>query len=795
MVREDGGGNVLTGAAVAAQMHALETVLPFDSTLIVWGSMQGNQYTLLYLAGVISPVDMVLLPSYLSLEPAVRSVVRQLNTSSLSLVVPAAHLHAACRVVRAHERSGIRVRLVSLGAATSCNATAWDEMVGPLTAPRNTSVPPSTARRRPARQFVARRDVHGLPELTVWEEHQLGSYARQQASYCAQHQIGGLHVTPVSSPDAAPFILGGLVCGFPIVAMPRGFSRLGAHVDALSGPYEIVANPAQWRWVEEAYRLHAFAHARVKRLCAGSVPQLAPRPLVRPAHACMCGGGAVEPRLVEIFRKELSCRSVLVLWGSMELGSIGASFDGGETFTLADPIRWDVRPIGPYGQRHGQRRAWSSSSSAVGGAVGELWLETRTQARHADGVSYAGRVEDGLVRTRNVVLVLLNRSGVPARNIPATRRVQVLDKTTALFRMAAAGKHTGSWVPTGLLERRVESAGTVLRAAIFSASDATDGGGVGGTSPSSAALVCVVWPTDRSQAHDAATFQRWVEAAVTEAVKSDGWPVPSFTRPPIHVVVAGEPWEYRPRAKLQAMLREYFLGAGGEPVSARHAAAGLMHHARLLRAKMHEVAAGAVTAGATGIVDDALIRILCRSLLACLADGACFQRNHDGSLREPERRLTAYDPDASLSARLARFDDVPWQLWDGREACATQAPAAHNWECETTSAPPSAIQLAAAIRMLSASRELLLDVIPAVMPSLGLLQPLGMRFRLRLECAAAVATQAPELLGQRSADVYVSVLRICRPEWFETVEAPQQARAATPWWEAAIRASASASHA
>ena len=51
----------------------------------------------------------------------------------------------------------------------------------------------------------------------------------------------------------------------------------------------------------------------------------------------------------------------------------------------------------------------------------------------------------------------------------------------------------------------------------------------------------------------------------------------------VRVVVAREGWEFRPRAKLQALLRRYFLGPGGEAASALEAANALSVHARLLR--------------------------------------------------------------------------------------------------------------------------------------------------------------------------------------------------------------------
>ena len=119
----------------------------------------------------------------------------------------------------------------------------------------------------------------------------------------------------------------------------------------------------------------------------------------------------------------------------------------------------------------------------------------------------------------------------------------------------------------------------------------------------------------------------------------------------------------------------------------------------------------------------------------------------------------SHDPGASLASRLARFDSEPWHLWDLREACLEWPSMPH---CGPSA--PSADELARAIRVLHAERARLVDILPAVVPSLGLLQQCDIRFQQRLSCAFAIP---PSLLAERRApSTYEGVMRACRPQWF-----------------------------
>ena len=272
-------------------------------------------------------------------------------------------------------------------------------------------------------------------------------------------------------------------------------------------------------------------------------------------------------------------------------------------------------------------------------------------------------------------------------------------------------------------------------------------------------LTAVVWPSDAGASLDAHSLRHTVLWALDGALGNLSSAREALGRD----VKAAEPWEFRPRAKLQEWLFEYFIQDGGQHRSAQAVAARLAHFTRLLRRVMTTELekAGGVTQPAAEFVVSAL--------LACLRDEHtdCLLRDADGSLREPERRLVPYDPDDALPRRLSRFDAEPWQLWDLRESCASW-PAMRTQMLHCGATAPTAAEVVRAIKVLHTRKERLVDVLPSVWPSLGLLQQPDMRFWLRLECAHTVARDEPALLadGWRAPEVYEGVMRACRPEWF-----------------------------
>ena len=101
---------------------------------------------------------------------------------------------------------------------------------------------------------------------------------------------------------------------------------------------------------------------------------------------------------------------------------------------------------------------------------------------------------------------------------------------------------------------------------------------------------------------------------------------------------------------------------------------------------------------------------------------ACLLRSHEGVLREPQRSMLHYDPKKSIVSRTERFDNIAWQLWDLKSSGR-----GYNLDVLTMT------ELRKQIEVLYSKRFILYDSIPLFLPSLGTLQGLGSRIRLRLE--------------------------------------------------------------
>ena len=107
--------------------------------------------------------------------------------------------------------------------------------------------------------------------------------------------------------------------------------------------------------------------------------------------------------------------------------------------------------------------------------------------------------------------------------------------------------------------------------------------------------------------------------------------------------------------------------------------------------------------------------------------------------------------------RLRRCDDEPWHLWDLAEKRGGSGPS-----------PAALLRPLKGLCADAHALERLRGVLPPVLPSLGILHKFGVRFRLRLHCACALANQGAPVAFRAeatSATVHEEVLRVCRPEW------------------------------
>jgi hypothetical protein len=107
----------------------------------------------------------------------------------------------------------------------------------------------------------------------------------------------------------------------------------------------------------------------------------------------------------------------------------------------------------------------------------------------------------------------------------------------------------------------------------------------------------------------------------------------------------------------------------------------------------------------------------------------CLLRGPSEHLREPERTHAAYEPAQPLSVRLQYFDNIPWQLWDLREegGGALYQQEQHQPPRFPTFLFLSREEIVRQIETLMPLREEVVHGVPLLLPSLGLLHPLGQR--------------------------------------------------------------------
>ena len=128
--------------------------------------------------------------------------------------------------------------------------------------------------------------------------------------------------------------------------------------------------------------------------------------------------------------------------------------------------------------------------------------------------------------------------------------------------------------------------------------------------------------------------------------------------------------------------------------------------------------------------------------------GSCLLFNSKGKIREPSLRLLPFDP-REIHHRETRFDNEPFNLWTRRTALS------------------SGVSIAARLLQFDMDplkKYRLQQLLPLVLPSLGLLLPFGIRLRMRFDCAIRIAKQEPELYDAQTMTflVWRRIMAICR---------------------------------
>ena len=240
---------------------------------------------------------------------------------------------------------------------------------------------------------------------------------------------------------------------------------------------------------------------------------------------------------------------------------------------------------------------------------------------------------------------------------------------------------------------------------------------------------------------------------------------------PKYILKSDEPWEYRPRAKIRKVLQLKFGNlvnkilpntidlkyAGGVNLAVEKNnkfVKRIQNELKIILRQQNDV-------GAIDGCDDSKEINICNILLGCFVDQdgdrSCLIRTKSGLLREPSMRRIPYNPvKMSLTDRLNRFDNEPWHFWDLQENNIANSHFDLNIFKKS-------------LLILKNNKQRLDEVLPLILPSLGLLIPYGLRFRMRLDCLIKIASTKPALFSQRkmTKQLHIDVIKICRHEWFE----------------------------
>jgi hypothetical protein len=728
------------------------------SLLVVFGTQKGPDYVLLYLLGAVGNYNVVMVNAYMDLEGTLKRLKDRLLPEHVVLFVPELWQSQACAAM-AVLGAGVRILLVTLtGNKGVCRGVDQPRIVafsslisgsggkgsegeevravcrGPV-GPAHPLMGPEGA---PGTLYIVRQDQKGAAEVVVqpvtaglkqgmemmrfppppsYSSSSSSSPpispfpARRITDGIAARGASNLAPYPTSSGDM-PNLLASLLTGQVSESSLLGFARLSMVTDVML-PLYLFGSPVQIAsWAEEVTLWRAIVGPDPPTY--GNQSRLA---------LCFSGGGHPNKQVEHTIVAEGACNTPFVGgWGCYETGIIGIESQakdekGWYTLDRANNPGWRLQSAGPYQAEEG---------------TGELVLRPLRIMKHPEQAWNQERVEmdekgQEWFHTRDIVESKTQKDGKVL--------LRQIDKTTGPFQLTG-----GQWVPVGLLERALEGSQSVfLNVVLFG----------------SAELVAVVWLADRYKAYT-------VDRVRMELLRPLVLSLSTFGQRPWlkldKVVVADEPWEFRPRAKIRGMLAQRF-GAAVNTLEPGAVTVKMMGN----NSGAYNIAVGRTARLATDMrahllailrVDQALTTsgaLVVEALLGCVGDD-CLNRGPGGRLREPMQRYAPYDYTTSEGERLQRYDYEPWHLWD--------LPRPVGWV---------AAEAVAALESLQGHRTQLVEYLPPLIPSLGLLHDLGIRFRLRLVCAVRVARATPALFEARAMDVtvYEGVMGVCRPEWSE----------------------------
>ena len=733
--------------------------------LVVFGTHKGAAYYHLFLAGLVA-FDTLMLASYLNFESSVKAALFDLNSTNLALAIPPHAVDRACKLLLAllAERHLTKALLIILMGGKKAQIVSTPQCKSGTIFENNThmhasNVPVALFHRLGSFRnhqdalctgksasspvlLVARMNGEGNAELvnmnhskilTKMKRLSLANLLAEMHAAESSLPIFNAQQTPMSSGDCVDTVIQCLLFGFVFSIMPLNYGHYESIANHILVPSILTSTPVQFRMLQEEHALEqAFARIRGNQRdktrdknAAGSqvTSTFVQR---RTLQMCNSGGGSLSPSLAEFLMTAQQCPALRESWGSYESLTIGdaqrrrpkppLSLDTliearSFNFDSSSIKNWRVIPFGgyvpPFGELLIQPRVMNSRG---GSKISQDKFQRERLVVDEHGKSW--------LRTREVVKVL-------SRTPPGT--VALVDKTHG-----GATRIAGKFARKGLVERAIEGDQTIVQNAVVFADPITSG----------ASFVAVVFPADASKNWTTTNLLRYVQQSVQKAGTGISFKHRAFVREiPQRVIVADQPWEFAPRFKIRNMLERVSIGLAqkNRSKSAAEHATGLALNRRFTRLARREVGR---MLGSAGECDS-----LCEAMLGCVA-GSCLLFNSKGKIREPSLRLLPFDP-REIHHRETRFDNEPFNLWTRRTALS------------------SGVSIAARLLQFDMDplkKYRLQQLLPLVLPSLGLLLPFGIRLRMRFDCAIRIAKQEPELYDAQTMTflVWRRIMAICR---------------------------------
>jgi hypothetical protein len=698
--------------------------------VVVYGTQKSENEMSLHIGLIMGNYNLFHMVNYLDIKPTLENLVKNLQLKHLVFFVPELLVEEACLVLQTlpatvhnivlatfSHQSGIRENACgACGTDDRIRTTTLSEMVDRAKAFPCAQKPLTPVYPHSGKLIVARMNEHGVAETVVYPYNLVSDTSVRSTYKMIKNWPAspkGIMISekmyPLSSGDVTD-VMDSVLEGGLFVLNTFGHAR-DHMVSYTIQPNFWGGSPVQLRHILEEYNLKSSVLNR-KTLFVFDPSNLI---------SCYTGGGAPNPLIENFLTRSMHCKNVMEGWGSYENWAIARGKRNVYEFTKENVVDWTIESFGPYDKNDG---------------MGELLLATKHMTTHTDRAFNRKRYmkKNGLtyLHTRDIVVVVEGEPGVNDGT-----KVSMIDKTTCPFKVMSM-----RWVRTGVIERAIEGDQAIVENAVVMGS------------PSAETVGVVVWLSNKAASWSETKVLQYCTIHLQGTAKP--WEIPST------VLIADEPWEYRPRSKVRKLLQMKFglslnerLPHAVDANIARRYNLNVENnkkYTKLIFQKLNSALGG--TCGSwEGISTTRADASLCDLILGCVVgqskNGGCMLRSFkNDKLREPSLRHRPYDPTAPREERLQRLDNEPWHFWDLKSTLSSET-------------------MVSSLISLEKHQNALNAVLPLILPSLGLLIPFGVRFRMRLDCAIRLAKEAPHVFaGSSSKDVYYDVYKVCRPDFY-----------------------------